>query len=222
MVPGRSAMQAMARAMNLERTPSDQEYQGIRGTDLHQFLRAFKPKVSARVKAGTMPATFQVFNVHRMLSEDASLRHQVGFSLSVGMPSKAMMIPTVWVVTQAGVPIETTYLDLDDTAILITTKDRSLEQLLENWFQTSRHSTSSQIKNVAMICSHPHHISVEKFIENRENLLINMSIDRPMRTVKVSYAGHVATMSIPLEQTADITQRSDLHAEMDETIEGVL
>jgi hypothetical protein len=125
-----------------------------------------------------------------MLREDASLRHQVGFSLSVGMPSKAMMIPTVWVVTQAGVPIETTYLDLDDTAILITTKDRSLEQLLENWFQTSRRTTSSQIKNVDL--------------ENRENLFINMSIDRPMRTIKVSHAGQVATMSVPLEQTTEL------------------
>ncbi len=89
----------------------------------------------------------------------STLRRQVGFSFSIGKPSKAMMIPTVWVVTQTGVPIETTYLDLDDTAILITTKDLALEQLLENWFQTSRRTTSSQIKNVAMICSHPHHIS---------------------------------------------------------------
>lgn len=214
-------MQAMALAMNLERTPSDQEYQGLRGTDLHRFLKEFKPKVVQRVKAGTMPATFQVFNVDRMLREDSTLRHQVGFSFSIGMPSKAMMIPTVWVVTQAGVPIETTYMDLDDTAILITTKNRSLEQLLENWFQTSRRTTSSQIKNVAMICSHSHHISVEKFLENHENLLINASIDRPMRSIKVIVDGQTATMTVPLEQTTDIIQRSDLHAEMDETIGDV-
>jgi hypothetical protein len=156
-----------------------------------------------------------------MLREDSTLRHQVGFSFSIGMPSKAMMIPTVWVVTQSGVAIETTYLELDDTAILITTKDPVLEQLLENWFQTSRRTTSSQIKNVAMICSHPHHISLEKFLENRENLLINTSMDRPMRTIKVSIAGQTATMSVPLEQTNDVTQRSDLGAEMDQTIEGV-
>ncbi len=124
----RREMQAWALASNLERTPSDQEYQALRGTDIHRFLKAFKPKLAVRAPAGTMPSTFQVFNVDRMLREDSTLRHQVGFSFSIGMPSKAMMIPTVWIVTQTGVAIETTYLELDDTAILITTKDPALEQ----------------------------------------------------------------------------------------------
>ena len=106
------------------------------------------------------------------------------------------------------------------TSVLITTKDLALEQLLESWFQTSRRGTSSQIKNVAMIPYHPHHISVDKFLENRENLLVTR-IDRPMRTVKVSIAGHTTIMSVPLEQTNDVTERSDLSVEMDETIEGV-
>ena len=219
----RVQLQRMARSMDLERTPSDEEYQAIRGdhsSELRKFFMMFKPKEVRRARAGTMPATFQVFNVDRMLREDSTLRHQVGFSLSIGMPTKAMMIPSVWIVTQNGVWIETTYLDLDDTAILVSTKDVELERLLENWFQSSRRSTSSQIKNVAMTVSHSHHISADKFLENRENLLVTRS-DRPMRTVRISMAGQTTVMSVPIEQAFEVDQTHDLQTEMEESIEGV-
>lgn len=216
-------LQQMARSMNLERTPCDEEYQAIRedrSSDLRKFFMMFKPKEVRRARAGTMPATFQVFNVDRMLREDSTLRYQVGFSLSIGMPTKAMMIPSVWIVTQNDVWIETTYLDLDDTAILVSTKDVELERLLEYWFQSSRRSTSSQIKNVAMIVGHPHHISADKFLEDRENLLVTRG-DRPMRTVRFSLAGLTAVMTVPSEQTSEVDQTQDLRTEMDESIEGV-
>lgn len=219
----RRQMQQLAISANLERTPTDEEYQAIkqdRGSELRKFFVMFKPKEVMRVKAGTMPPTFQVFNVHRMLSEDSTLRHQVGFAFSIGMPSKAMMIPTVWIVTPTGVWIETTSMELDDTAVLLTTKDPVLEQLLENWFQTSRRGTSSQIKNVAMIPYHPHHISVDKFLENRENLLVTR-IDRPMRTVKVNIDGVDVTTTVPAEEATGVTKTCDLHTEMDETISDV-
>ena len=218
----RSALQQMARSAGLERTPSDEEYEAIRHHDpeLRAFFKAFKPKVVARVKAGAMPATFQVFNVDRMLREDSTLRHEVGFSLSVGLPTKAMVIPTVWVVTSKGVWIETTDLDLDDTAILFTTKDQQLVQTLESWFQTSRRSTSSQIKCVAMNPCSAFHISLEKFLENRNNLLYTPA-DPPMRTVKANIAGHTVTMPVPLELVDPDTTTCDLGVEMDSTVESV-
>lgn len=213
-------MRQLAVQLDLERTPTAEEYSAM-PPDVRRFVAAFKPKVVRRVAAGTMPATFQVFNVDRVLRENAELRHQVGFALSIGKPTKAMVLPSVWIVTPAGAWVETTHLDLDKSEVLFTTKDPALEQVLENWFQTSRRTTSSQIKNVAMVPSHPHHISLAQFKEDRENLLIKPE-DPVMRTVRQSAFGMSATTTVPIEQTENIQKKRDLQADMDATVGEVV
>ena len=172
--PSREEEQRAAKAAGIEHAPTDAEYAAMceRGSPYRAFLKAFKPDIVQRCVSGKMPASFQVFNVDRMLREDASLRHQVGLSLYIGNPTFAMVVPAVWVVTQGGIWIETTDQGLDDTVVLMTTKDASLHSYLEDWFQRTRTTMSSAIKAVAMKPIPDYRISLDKYLESKDNLRV--------------------------------------------------
>ena len=170
--PTRAEEQQTAREADAERTPTDEEYEKMRtrGTPYWTFLKKFKPNVVQRCRAGTMPDTFEVYNVDRVLRTNSTLRHQVGLVLYIGKPTLVMVVPTVWVVCENGDWTDTTARGLDDTVVLFTSKDPSLNEFLEEWFQKSRSSMSSAIKSVAMNPVHGYHISVAKYEENKTNL----------------------------------------------------
>ncbi len=72
--PSRADEQRAAKAAGIEHSPTDAEYAAMsaRGSPYRAFLKVFKLDIVRRCHAGKMPASFQVFNVDRMLREDAS------------------------------------------------------------------------------------------------------------------------------------------------------
>lgn len=74
--PSREEEQRAAKAAGIEHSPTDAEYAAMceRGSPYRAFLKAFKPDIVQRCTSGKMPASFQVFNIDRMLREDTSLR----------------------------------------------------------------------------------------------------------------------------------------------------